>query len=71
MLKDEYINKIRADKQLRTKIMLIADIHQATLYRWLNLNSVNLTTADVMRVICEHFGVKQTEVLEPLKRVTV
>jgi chromosomal replication initiation ATPase DnaA len=71
MLKQEYVSKIRNDKQLRTKIMLVANISHPTLYRMLRLNSINLTTADILRVVSEHFHVSKDELLEPSKKIEI
>jgi predicted site-specific integrase-resolvase len=71
MLKVEYIAKIRYDRELRAKIILITGISHATLYRWLKKNSISLTTADVTTVICSHLNVSYEEIIEPRKKVLV
>ena len=67
MIRQEYIEKIRGDKTLRTKIMYVADKSLQTVYNWLSSNNPALSSNDVVKIICDHFGVTPDEVLEPAK----
>jgi DNA-binding Xre family transcriptional regulator len=71
MVKDEYIKIITKDKVLRTKIMLVSEISNATIYRWLGTNNKSLTTPDVVRVICDHLHIDPSQLLETSKRITI
>lgn len=70
-IKKKYLVQIRSDKKLRAKIQLITGRGDDTVYRWIRENSAALTTADVVRVITEHFGVTQKELLEPSKKILI
>lgn len=68
MLKGEYLHKIRKDKQLRGKIILITGISHTTLYNWLRKNSPMLTTSDVLSVLSDHFKVPYHDMVEPVTK---
>lgn len=67
MLKPEYITKITRDKQLRTKIMYVTNKSLDTIYRWLRSNNPMLSTPEVAKVICDHYGVTSDDIFEPVK----
>lgn len=71
MIKSEYIAIIRKDNALMGKLMLLTGKTPSTIYRWLQFNKPQLTTSDVLSVICEHLEVSQKEILEPRKKVLV
>lgn len=71
MLKPEYIVTVRKDGALRAKLMIVTGKSMFTIYRWLATNDISLTRADVLSVICDHLKVKQSDILEPRKRVAV
>lgn len=68
MLKAEYIEKVRKDKGLMAKLMIISGKSEATLYRWLQRNDNRLTTSDVLSVIGDHFSVPYHDMVEPVTK---
>ena len=67
MLKDEYILKVKKDRVLRTKIMLVCGISHATIYNWINSKSERLSTSDVLFTISEHLHIPINEIVEEPK----
>jgi DNA-binding Xre family transcriptional regulator len=71
MLKKEYIQRIRDDKGLRTKIVLVMGISHITLYRWTKSNNIKLTSIEVLNTICSHLNVKYDDIIEPREKILV
>ena len=63
-LKQEVIKSIRRDKILRAKIVLGMGTTSSTMYRWLQIGDVKLTTATCLDIISRHLGVRNDELLE-------
>lgn len=63
-LKASIIFAIRSDKKLRAKMILGLNITQSTLYRWLQIESIMLTTADCLQIIADHLGLNPCDLYE-------
>lgn len=63
-LKPDILLKIRKNKHLRAVMVLELNITHSTLYRWLQFNSIMLTTADCLDIISKHLNVPSCDLYE-------
>ena len=57
------LKAIREKKECRIRLQYELNVTDATIYRWLENNSIMLTTAQALQIISEETGLKQEEIL--------
>lgn len=62
-LSKKAIDVIRPDNRLRSLLALEADVTEYTIVRWINSNHVNLTRANLLKIIREETGLENHEIL--------
>ena len=69
-IRTELVEKMKGDNALLAKIQLATNAASSTIYRWIQFNSVMLTTKDVMHVIQDHFQISQDDLFcDPIKKI--
>ncbi|HUZ58815.1 MAG TPA: hypothetical protein VMU83_08535 [Hanamia sp.] len=58
------LKAIRNDSDLRAKLMLGSGKSEYTIKRWMKDNSDNLTMSKYTKIISQHTGLKESDILE-------
>jgi hypothetical protein len=66
-LSEMALKAIRTDSNLRAKLMLVNSKSEYTIKRWIKNNSDYFTMPKYIKVIAQHTGMNQSEILEHSK----